>query len=421
MANLSELDPSVATSSVTCCIAGCGPAGAMLGLLLARAGVEVLVLEKHDDFFRDFRGDTVHPSTLEVIEELGMLDRFAQIPQQHTAKLRAWTDGGSVELADFGSAGLRHPYIAFVPQWDLLDFLTDAAGEHPGFDLRLGAEVVDLRWQGTRVAGVRYRDRDGLHDVAATLTVAADGRDSDVRRLAGLEPVQYGVPMDVLWFRLSRSPSDPTESVGRVSTGRFMAMIDRGSYWQIGYVVPKGGDSRLRAGSIDALRASVRELVPSFADRTEREPGSWEDVKTLSVQVDRLRRWHRAGLLCIGDSAHAMSPIGGVGINLAIQDAVAAANLLAEPLRAGRLRERDLARVAWRRWLPTVLTQGLQRLVQRRLLAPLLERRQPRGARVLGALARVQALRRVPARLIGVGVLPEHVRSHAAPSRVRAP
>jgi 2-polyprenyl-6-methoxyphenol hydroxylase-like FAD-dependent oxidoreductase len=227
--------------------------------------------------------------------------------------------------------------------------------------------------------------------------------------------------MDVLWFRLSRSPSDPTESVGRVSTGRFMAMIDRGSYWQIGYVVPKGGDSRLRAGSIDALRASVRELVPSFADRTEREPGSWDDVKTLSVQVDRLRRWHRAGLLCIGDSAHAMSPIGGVGINLAVQDAVAAANLLAEPLRAGRLRERDLARVAWRRWLPTVLTQGLQRLVQRRLLAPLLERRQPRGARVLGALARVQALRRVPARLIGVGVLPEHVRSHAAPSRVRAP
>jgi 2-polyprenyl-6-methoxyphenol hydroxylase-like FAD-dependent oxidoreductase len=401
----------------TCCIVGCGPAGAMLGLLLARAGVHVLVLEKHDDFFRDFRGDTVHPSTIEVIEELGLLDRFSRVPQEHASTLRAWTDAGVVEVADFRSVRLRHPYIAFVPQWDLLDFLTEAAAEYEGFDLRMGAEVVELARAGDRVTGVRYRAGGALREVRADLTVAADGRDSTVRQRAGLEPVRYGAPMDVLWFRVTRSPSDPAESLGRVSSGRFVALIARGSYWQLGYVIPKGSDARLRQESIAAFRASLRELVPFLADRLDHEPASWGDVKTLSVQVDRLRRWHGPGLLCIGDAAHAMSPVGGVGINLAVQDAVAAGNLLARPLRDRSLATRHLARVQLRRWLPTAVTQTLQRVVQRRLLVPVLERRAGAPAGLLRRLAQVRALRRVPARMIGVGVLPEHVRAPAGAGR----
>jgi 2-polyprenyl-6-methoxyphenol hydroxylase-like FAD-dependent oxidoreductase len=402
----------------TCCIAGCGPAGAVLGLLLTRAGVDVLVLEKHEDFFRDFRGDTIHPSTLDVIDELGLFDRFQEVPHERVPKLRAWTDRGSVEVADFSGLGVDHPYIAMVPQWDFLDFLTDAAAEHPGFELRLGAEVIDLVRSGNAVRGVRYRSAGGVHEVSATLTVAADGRHSDVRAEAGLDPVRYGAPMDVLWFRLSRRQSDPPESFGRLSAGRFMALINRSSYWQIGYVIPKGTDAELRRQSIDVLRSSLRELLPFLADRVDDEPASWDDVKTLEVQVDRLRRWHLPGLLCIGDAAHAMSPIGGVGINLAVQDAVAAANILAPPLRDGTLDERALARVRWRRWLPTALTQAAQRLIQQRVLAPVLQGGGGgRPPRVLRALARSRLLRRVPARLIGVGVLPEHVRVEAAPGQ----
>jgi 2-polyprenyl-6-methoxyphenol hydroxylase-like FAD-dependent oxidoreductase len=353
----------------------------MLGLLLARAGVDVLVLEKHDDFFRDIRGDTIHPSTLDVIEELGLFDRFEEVPYERVPKLRAWTDSGAVEVASFGGLGVEHPYIAMVPQWDFLDFLTDAAAEYPGFELRLGAEVVDLLRSGDRVLGVRYRTGDGVaHEVRAELTVAADGRHSDVRAAAGLEPIRCGAPMDVLWFRLSRRDSDPAESFGRLSSGRFMALINRDSYWQVGYVISKGTDAELRGHSIGVLRASLAELLPFLADRLAEEPASWDDVKTLEVQVDRLRRWHRPGLLCIGDAAHAMSPIGGVGINLAIQDAVAAANIVAPRLLKGTLDERSLARVRWRRWLPTALTQALQRLIQGRVLAPVL-----RGAGGAGA------------------------------------
>ena len=408
--------PKAWEDTTTCCIVGCGPAGAVLGLLLARAGVPVLVLEKHHDFFRDFRGDTIHPSTLDVLDELGLGHRFAEVPQQQVGQLRALTDNGMVTLADLAGLNVEHPYIAFVPQWDFLDFLTDAARELSHFELRMGAEVVGLLETAGRVTGVRYRTPDAVREVAATLTVAADGRHSIVRRSAGLEPKAFGAPMDVLWFRLSREEGDPDATFGRFSAGHIVAMINRGDYWQVGYVIPKGSDVALRRQGIDTLRRSLAELMPPFADRTQREPGGWEEVKTLEVQVNRLKRWHRPGLLCIGDAAHAMSPVGGVGINLAVQDAVAAANLLARPLKDGRLEERDLARVGRRRWLPTVVTQAFQRAVGRRVLAPTLGGRGGRTPRAVRVLGRVGFLRRLPARLLGVGVLPEHVRIERAPT-----
>ena len=388
----------------------------MLGLLLARAGVDVLVLEKHNDFFRDFRGDTIHPSTLDVLDELGLGDRFAEVPQQHVAQLRALTDNGMVTLVDLADLAGEHPHIAFVPQWDFLDFLTDAARELPHFELRMGAEVVGLLETAGRVAGVRYRTADGLREVAATLTVAADGRHSIVRRSAGLEPVAFGAPMDVLWFRLSREEGDPDATFGRFTAGHIVAMINRGEYWQVGYVIPKGSDAALREQGVDTLRRSLAALLPPFADRAQREPAGWDEVKTLEVQVNRLKRWHRPGLLCIGDAAHAMSPVGGVGINLAVQDAVAAANLLARPLKEGRLEESDLARVGRRRWLPTVVTQAFQRTVGRRVLAPTLGGGGGRTPRAVSILGRSRFLRRLPARLLGIGVLPEHVRIGRAPT-----
>ena len=407
---------TVPQDATTCCIVGCGPAGAVLGLLLARAGIEVLVLEKHEDFFRDFRGDTIHPSTLDVLDELGMGDRFADVPQQHVAQMRALTDNGMVTLVDLAELDIEHPHIAFVPQWDFLDFLTDAARELPHFELRMGAEVVGLIETAGQVAGVRYRTAGKLREVAATLTVAADGRHSIVRRSAGLEPVAFGAPMDVLWFRLSREESDPDATFGRFSAGHIVAMINRGEYWQVGFVILKGSDVALRRQGIETLRGSLAELMPPFADRAQREPAGWDEVKTLEVQVDRLKRWHRPGLLCIGDAAHAMSPVAGVGINLAVQDAVAAANLLARPLKEGNLDERDLARVARRRRFPTVLTQAFQRAVARRVLEPTLRGTSGRPPRAVQVLGRLAFLRRIPARLLGLGVLPEHVRIARAPS-----
>ncbi len=400
--------------STTCCIAGCGPAGAVLGLLLARAGVDVLVLEKHEDFFRDFRGDTIHPSTLEVIEELGLLEGFSEVPQQRMSRLEVVTDSGTATVADFRELDLRHPYIAFVPQWGFLDFLTDEAKRYPGFTLRMGAEVIDVSRRAGRVTGLRYRAADGTHEVTATLTVAADGRDSDVRRSVGVIPVTYGAPMDVLWFRLSRRPSDRKGTFGRITSGRFAAMIDRGDYWQVAFAIPKGSEAAFREQAIDTLRDALVELMPFLDDRVA-ELRSWDDVKGLEVQVNRLRRWHLPGLLLIGDAAHAMSPIGGVGINLAIQDAVAAANLLAAPLRRGEVTERQLARVQRRRWLPTVATQGIQRILQRRLVRPVLQGRAPGPPPgPLRHLARLGFVRRLPARLVGIGVLPEHVRTPEA-------
>ncbi len=410
-----ELHPRETT---TCAIAGCGPAGALLGLMLARAGIEVLVLEKHADFFRDFRGDTIHPSTLEILEELGLFEAFSQLPQQRLSTLEAVTDSGAVTVADFRDLKVRHPYIAFVPQWDFLDFLTEEARRCPSFTLRMDAEAVDLLRSGERVTGLRYRARDGLREVGAALTVAADGRDSALRRAAGLAPVRHGAPMDILWFRVSRRDSDREGTFGRFTAGRFMAMIDRGDYWQAAFAIPKGSLGELQARGIETLRESVAALIPFLAERVG-ELESWDDVSMLEVQVNRLRRWHLPGLLCIGDAAHAMSPIGGVGINLAIQDAVAAANLLTEPLLKGALSTRDLAGVRRRRWPATAVIQGLQRVIQRRVVRPVLSGTALRPPRALGYLARIGFLRRLPARLVGLGVRPEHVRMRlpARPAR----
>jgi 2-polyprenyl-6-methoxyphenol hydroxylase-like FAD-dependent oxidoreductase len=393
-----------------CVIAGCGPAGAMLALLLARAGANVVVLEKHPDFLRDFRGDTIHPSTLQVIDELGLIDRFLALPHRKTSRLSAITDQGTFPLVDFRFTRARYPYIAFMPQWDFLDFVVDRAQELDGFELRRQAEAVELVRDAGRVAGVRYRAADGSeHEVRAPLTVATDGRHSDVRRAAGMTPRDLGAPMDVLWFRLSRRDDDPGNAFGRITAGRFMAFIDRGTHWQIGYVIPKDSQDALHAQGLGAFRESLTRLAPFLGDRAA-EVTSWDDLKLLTVTVNRLERWHQPGLLCIGDAAHAMSPIGGVGINLAIQDAVAAANLLHRPLRERRVTEADLAAVQKRRTLPTVATQKIQTTLQKRLISPVLAgTTQVRAPLALRLMRGLPVLQGIPARLLGFGVRPEHV------------
>jgi len=396
------MEPLPATR-VTCCIAGCGPAGAMLGLLLARSGVDVLVLEKHGDFLRDFRGDTLHPSTLRLFDELGLADQLLRVPHQETQVLGVTTDAGDFTLADFRRLPGRYRFLAFMPQWDFLDFVVGQARRLPHFELRMEAEVLGVLEEAGRVTGLLAR-----------LTVAADGRDSGLRRAAGLRPTEFGVPIDVLWFRLPRRPTDGPQSFGRLAAGHLLVLIDRGDYWQIAYLIPKAAADELHQAGLGRIRDSVAELVPFLTDRVG-ELRRWEDVRTLRVQVDRLRRWFRPGLLCIGDAAHAMSPIGGVGINLAVHDAVAAANLLVRPLRDGNLSTRHLARVQLRRLLPTVVVQWGQRTIQDRFLSPVLAGRVPaRGPLVLRALRRFPVLQAVPARLVGIGVLPEHVRMPAA-------
>ncbi|WP_248959113.1 FAD-dependent oxidoreductase [Sphaerisporangium perillae] len=399
----------------TCVIAGGGPAGAMLALLLARAGVEVTLLEKHADFLRDFRGDTIHPSTLEILDELGLSAEFHGLTHRKTDRLVVWTDERLVEVASLRGLKSRFPYIAFVPQWDFLNLVTLAARRYPTFRLVMEAEVVGLLRENGAVRGVRYRDAEGEHELRATLTVGADGRHSDVRRAAGLVPVEHGAPMDVVWFRLPREKTDIDDTFLRVSAGRLMVAINRETYWQLAYLIPKGRFQELRAQGVEALRASVGTLLPFLAGRAEALE-SLSEVSVLQVAVNRLRRWHRPGLLLIGDAAHAMSPVFGVGINLAVQDAVAAANLLAGPLRAGTVPEALLRRLQRRRMAPTVITQLAQRLVQARLIRPALQGsarplrlpRDPSRLPVIGAFAR---------RFIGLGVLPEHVRSPEAAAR----
>ena len=410
MADLVEGPPE----ATTCCIAGCGPAGAVLGLLLARAGVKVLVLEKHADFLRDFRGDTIHPSTLVVLSELGLLDEFLQLPHSKVRQFSFISADGTVPLADFDELrGMpeQFRYIAFVPQWDFLEFLVDRVRGLPGFTLRMRAEVLGVLWERGRVVGVRYREADGaVREVRAALTVAADGRASAVRASAQLPVKDYGAPMDVLWFRLPKGPKHPSGAAARVAAGKLLALLDRGDYWQCGYLIRKGTSDAVRERGVAELRASVTQLAPFLADTVDKLSG-WEDVRLLTVRVDRLRRWYRPGLLCIGDAAHAMSPVGGVGINLAVQDAVAAANLLARPLRTGAVATSALARVQLRRWLPTAGTQLLQRMLQHGVLAPTLA---GRPTAVLTRVLRIPMLRRLPGRFIGIGLLPEHVRSPAS-------
>ena len=397
-----------------CCIAGGGPAGMMLGLLLARAGVDVVVLEKHADFFRDFRGDTIHPSTLEVVHELGVLDEFLKRPHQEARVLAGNIGGFEFPLADFTHLPTHCKFLAFMPQWDFLDFVADQARKYLTFRLLMRAAVTDLLETGDRVIGLRATTPEGHLEVRADLTIGADGRHSTVRERAGLRVRDLGAPMDVLWMRLSRKPTDPDRPTGRFDRGRIFIMIYRGDYWQCGFVIAKGELENVRARGIEAFREDVAAVAPFVADRVH-ELRTWDDVKLLSVTVDRLVKWYRPGLLCIGDAAHAMSPVGGVGINLAIQDAVAAANILAEKLRTARVSTADLAKVQCRRTLPTQLTQWLQVQVQNRVITRALSSgQQPSAPLLLRLFQRLPALRRIPARLIGIGVRPEHVRTKDA-------
>jgi 2-polyprenyl-6-methoxyphenol hydroxylase-like FAD-dependent oxidoreductase len=384
----------------------------MLGLLLARAGVDVLVLEKHADFLRDFRGDTIHPSTLEVMHELRVLDRFLELPHEKVHRISARIGDVVLPVADFSHFPTRCRFIAFMPQWDFLNFLAEEGRRHPGFRLRMRAEVTGLIEQSGRVAGVKVKTADGPQEVRADLVVAADGRSSLVRETAGLEVEELGAPMDVLWFRLPRRPDDAAQTMGRFDAGRIFIMINRGEHWQCGYVIAKGSLEQMRQGGLDTFRREVEALAPFAADRVG-ELRSWDDVKLLTVRVDRARRWYRPGLLCIGDAAHAMSPIGGVGINLAIQDAVATANLLMAPLREGRVTIDHLRGVQRRRELPTRVTQRIQVLIQNRVIRRVLGAREPqRPPLALRLLARFPLLRRIPGRLVGIGIRPEHVRPH---------
>jgi 2-polyprenyl-6-methoxyphenol hydroxylase-like FAD-dependent oxidoreductase len=404
------------TARVRCCIAGGGPAGMMLGLLLARAGVDVVVLEKHADFLRDFRGDTIHPSTLEVVHELGLLEEFLTLPHQEIRELRAQVGDVTLKIADFGHLPTRCPFIAFMPQWDFLAFLARHASAYPTFQLRTRTEATGLLEEDGRIAGVEALAPEGRVQIGADLVVAADGRHSVLRDRAGLSAETLGAPMDVLWFRLPRTSGDPANVMGRFDPGRIFITLNRGGYWQCGFVIAKGSLEALRARGLDAFRREVARLAPYAAARID-AIRSWDDVKLLTVQVDRLRRWSRPGLLCIGDAAHAMSPIGGVGINLAIQDAVAAANRLAVPLAERRVTTDDLTAVQRRRELPTRVTQQLQLTVQRRAIARVLTTRAPlRPPALVRLLARVPLFWRLPARLIGIGVRPEHVRSPAQPA-----
>ena len=409
-----DTDSAPATDRIQtrCCIAGAGPAGMMLGLLLARAGIDVVVLEKHADFLRDFRGDTIHPSTLELLHELGFLDEFLKRPHQKAYRLSAFIDDLELPVADFTRLPGHCKFLGFMPQWEFLDFLAEQARQYPGFDLRLRTEVTAPLEENGRVAGVRATSPEGELQIRAELTVAADGRDSRLREQAGLAVSTLGAPMDVLWMRLSRKASDPDQPMARFSRGGIFVMIYRETYWQCGYVIPKGGYGEIRERGLAALRDQLAKLAPSMADRLG-ELRSWDDVKLLTVAVNRLRRWYRPGLLCIGDAAHAMSPVGGVGINLAIQDAVAAANLLARPLSQGRLTTAELRRVQQRRLLPTRLIQRAQIAIQNRIIRPVIARegRPLAPSWPLRLLRRFPRLRALPARMIGLGLRPEHIES----------
>ena len=395
------------SDTTTCAIVGGGPAGLFLGLLLARAGVEVTVLEKHADFLRDFRGDTVHPVTLRLLDELGLFDQFDSLPHSIVERGQFDVDGHLYTLVDFRRLRQPHPYVAMVPQWDLLDLIAETADKEPTFTLRMRSEVTGLVRDGNAVTGVRYTGPDGPGELRADLTVGCDGRTSVVRRDAGLPIREYPVPFDVWWFRVPRDQNAQYSLIPRTRPGRALVMIPRQDYFQIAYLIPKGSDAELRARGLESFHRELAELIPeSSSDAIT----SWDDVKVLDVRLDRLRRWHANGVLCIGDAAHAMSPVGGVGINLAIADAVAAAGLLARPLRTHRLTTKQLATVRRRRLLPTAATQTLQRILHRVLLASVLQGHQAARppAALLNVLERVPQLTAVPAYIIGVGLLPQH-------------
>jgi 2-polyprenyl-6-methoxyphenol hydroxylase-like FAD-dependent oxidoreductase len=404
------------TLKTTCCIAGGGPAGMMLGFLLARAGIDVTVIEKHADFLRDFRGDTIHPSTLELMHELGLIDEFLKLPHSEVRELSGQVGDGRYILADFGHVPTHCKFIALMPQWDFLDFLAEHARRYDGFDLRMRTQATGLIEEGGRVVGLRAKGPEGDVEIRADLVVGCDGRHSTLRRAAGFAVQTLGAPMDVLWFRIARKDTDPAETFGHMEAGAMMVVINRSDYWQCAYVIQKGGMERVKAAGLQAFRDSVATLAPFLRDRTG-EIKSWDDVKLLTVGLDRLNDWPKPGLICIGDAAHAMSPIGGVGINLAVQDAVAAANIFCNPLRAGRLTVDHLKALQRRRQWPTRVTQAIQSFLQNRVIGPGLASKEPLKSPLLLRLVNaVPILRRIPAWLIGVGVRPEHVRTpEAAP------
>jgi 2-polyprenyl-6-methoxyphenol hydroxylase-like FAD-dependent oxidoreductase len=397
------------TTETRCCIAGGGPAGMMLGWLLARSGVDVLVLEKHEDFLRDFRGDTIHPSTLEVMHELGVLEEFLKRPHQKLYEIRAQVGSHTVTLGDFTHLSTHCKFLVLMPQWEFLDFVVQQARKSSGFRILMQAEVTDVIEKDGVIGGLRVKTPNGPLEVLAPLTVGADGRRSIVRERTGLEAQNFGAPIDVMWMRISRRASDPEQTFGHAEPGKMMVVINREDYWQCAFVIPKGAADEIRQRGLESFRREVAAMQPFLQDRVE-ELQDWNQVSLLTVAVDRLVRWCRPGVLCIGDAAHAMSPIGGVGINLAIQDAVAAANILSSKLRQGAPTLLDLQAVQERRTFPTVATQRLQVAIQNRIIRRVLEKRKeielPWVLRLFGI---VPALRRLPARIIGVGFRPEHV------------
>jgi 2-polyprenyl-6-methoxyphenol hydroxylase-like FAD-dependent oxidoreductase len=386
----------------------------MLGFLLARAGVKAVVLERHGDFLRDFRGDTVHPSTLNVMDELGLLDEFLKLPHQKISRFTGQFGEERVLMADLSHLPVRAPFIAMMPQWDFLDFLAAQGKRYPAFTVLMNAEATGLIEEGDRVVGVRATVEGKPQEIRADLVVGADGRHSTVRESAGLAPVVLGAPMDVLWFRLGHKPGDSAETMGRFDRGSILVMLNRGDYWQCAYVIAKGSADTLKAAGIEKFRQRIASLMPFLADRVE-ELRTVDDLKLLTVSVDRLEKWWKPGLLCIGDAAHTMSPLGGVGVNIAVQDAVAAANILAGPLKEGRLSAADLQAVQQRRRWPVRATQAMQLFLQNRMIAPTLAGTRPlRPPWPMRLLNAVPFLRRIPARLLGMGVQPEHVRTKAA-------
>jgi 2-polyprenyl-6-methoxyphenol hydroxylase-like FAD-dependent oxidoreductase len=394
----------------TCCVVGGGPAGAVLALLLARKGIAVTLLEAHGDFDRDFRGDTLHPSVMENMDELGLADRLLQLPHSKVPAITFEFGGTPVAFADFRLLKTPFPYITMMPQTDFLEFITGEAKRYPNFRLLMGASVRELVEEDGEIRGVRYRNRNGLHELRALLTVGSDGRFSRVRRLAGFEPIKTSPPMDVLWFRLPRRPDESEVAIARFSSGQIGILLDRGEQWQVAYVIPKGAYRDLHAAGLDQLRKHFAGVRPEVSDRLNYLE-EWNQISVLSVESDRLPKWHRPGLLMIGDASHVMSPVAGVGINYAIQDAVVAANVLGEPMREGRVGARELIAIQRRREWPTRVIQALQTQMQRRVVVRALDPTEPfTPPAFMRFLPSVPILRKLPPRLIAFGIWPVHVR-----------
>jgi 2-polyprenyl-6-methoxyphenol hydroxylase-like FAD-dependent oxidoreductase len=407
--------PERRTLKARCCVVGGGPAGMMLGYLLGRAGIDTIVLEKHADFFRDFRGDTVHPSTLQVMDELGLIDGFLKLPHQQLQKMDGQFGGTSIRISDLSRLNAKYPFIAFMPQWDFLNFLREHGKRFASLNVMMNAEATDLVWSGDTVAGVKADTPEGPVEIRAELTVACDGRHSILREKAKLEVEEIGAPMDVLWFRAGKGRDESERVFARVETGKMMVTFDRGDYWQCAYVIAKNQYDAVKARGLDALRDEIIRMAPVLKSGIS-DVKTWDDVKLLTVAINRLKRWTRPGLLCIGDAAHAMSPVGGVGVNLAVQDAVATANFLAAKLARGRPSEDELDAVRKRREFPVRMTQAMQVVVQNNIIGVALKPgdtplKPPLPVRIINAVPWLQG---ITARFIGLGVRPEHVRSPEA-------